>query len=238
MDPLLLIKKKEGRRVSAGKRRKRNPTCNVFFKSARGSVTAEIRPIAQRWTLGWTPLHRFLMHFLWIRCFYVPLLFFCEIWRLRTDFSRLREVKKKNSDMRYLALLRPEPVKSQPTTSEFNWRTQMFADVHGLLKCPCFFIFPESYSSAAGSLSACAGGVGTKLKKKKASTTVRIFNSTVSSVPARRFSWLQKIPMISFQFLIAAIILGHLKELCRAYFRSSLQLHPISDQKSSLNWPI
>lgn len=69
--------------------------------------------------------------------------------------------------MRYLALLRPEPVKSQPTASEFNWRAQMFADVHGLLKCPCFFIFPESYSSAAGSLSACAGGEGTKLEKKK-----------------------------------------------------------------------
>lgn len=146
--------------------------------------------------------------------------------------------KKKNSDMRYLALLRPEPVKSQPTASEFNWRAQMFADVHGLLKCPCFFIFPESYSSAAGSLSACAEGEGTKLKKKKASTTVRFFNLTVSSVPARKISWLQKIPMISFQFLIAAIISGHLKELCRAYFRSSLQLHPIGDQKSSLNWPI
>lgn len=69
--------------------------------------------------------------------------------------------------MHYLPLLRPEPVKSQPTASEFNWRAQMFADVQAFLRCPCFFFLNslESYSSAVGSLSALAWGEGTKLEK-------------------------------------------------------------------------
>lgn len=75
--------------------------------------------------------------------------------------------------MRYLPLLRPERVKSQPTASEFNWCAQMFADVQGLLRCPHFFPL-ERYSSVA--VDVCRKE-GTKLEKQKASTS--LFNSTV-----------------------------------------------------------
>lgn len=66
--------------------------------------------------------------------------------------------------MRYLALLRPEPVKSQPTVSEFNWRAQMFADVRGSSNVPAF-LFSRKVTRAR--LAACWRVLGERAQNWK-----------------------------------------------------------------------
>lgn len=146
--------------MRAGKRRKQIPTRDVFFRAGSRERDAEDqarRSAADtRMNSSSSPPDVLSMNMLLLCAF----AFFatrsedCVLISLVCGNSKKK--KKKNCDMHYLPLLRPEPVKSQPTASEFNWRAQMFG-FQWFLRCPRFFFFPlESYSSAVGSLSALA----------------------------------------------------------------------------------
>lgn len=91
--------------------------------------------------------------------------------------------------------------KSQPTASEFNWRAQMFADVQGLLRCPCIFLFSlDSYSSAAGSLPACTWGEGKETVKEESLHECFQLNSFFASLKIFIPPY-QTIPMLLFRIL-------------------------------------